>query len=192
MTTPFTVPPARLVLPVTDDDHIIGPETAPVTLVEYGDYQCPYCGFAYPAVKELLRLRGDVVRFAFRHFPLMEVHPFAELAAETAEAAGVRGRFWQMHDWLFEHQELIDPVHLAQGIADVGLPADEVVDEVNKHVHLDRIQRDFASGVRSGVGGTPTFFVNNFRHEGGYSVPELVDAVDQAAEAVQRGEVRTG
>jgi protein-disulfide isomerase len=192
MITPFTVTPARLTLPVTDDDHIIGPATAPATLVEYGDYQCPYCGLAHPAVQELLRLRPHTLRYAYRHFPLIAVHPYAEVAAETAEAAGARGRFWQMHDWLFSHQDRLDPVHLPDGVAHVGLPADEVLGEVNSRVYRDRIERDFASGVRSGVNGTPTFFVNGYRHDGGYSMPELLDAVDRAAEAARRGPAQTG
>src|SRR4051812_34785038 len=99
MTTPFRVTTGRLAAPVTDDDHIRGPATAPVTLVEYGDYQCPYCGMAHPITQELLRERPNLVRFVFRHFPLTNVHPFAEVAAETAEAAGAHQRFWQMHDW---------------------------------------------------------------------------------------------
>src|SRR4029453_6684207 len=126
MTTPFAVTSDRLQSPVTDDDHSIGPATAPATLVEYGDYQCAYCGIAHPVVQELLRQRADTLRYVYRHFPLVSVHPYAETAAETAEAGGARGRFWQMHDWLFERQDRIDPVHLAGGIADVGLPVDEV------------------------------------------------------------------
>jgi protein-disulfide isomerase len=181
MTTPFRTTTGRLAAPVTDEDHIRGPATAPVTLVEYGDYQCPYCGMAHPIVQELLRERPDVVRFVFRHFPLTNVHPFAEVAAETAEAAGARQRFWQMHDWLFEHQDQFDPVHLAAGVEEVGLPVDEVIQEVNDHIYLDRIRRDFVSGARSGVNGTPTFFINGLRHDGGYALPELLAAVDQAA-----------
>jgi protein-disulfide isomerase len=181
MTTPFRATTGRLAAPVTGEDHIRGPATAPVTLVEYGDYQCPYCGMAHPIVQELLRERPNVVRFAFRHFPLTNVHPFAEVAAETAEAAGARQRFWQMHDWLFEHQDQFDPVHLAAGVEEVGLPVDEVIQEVNDHIYLDRIRRDFVSGARSGVNGTPTFFINGLRHDGGYSLPELLVVVDQAA-----------
>jgi protein-disulfide isomerase len=183
MTTPFRVTTARLAAPINDEDHILGPVTAPVTLVEYGDYQCPYCGMAHPIMKELLRQRPDTVRYVFRHFPLTNIHPYAEVAAETAEAAGRRQRFWQMHDWLFEHQDRLDPVGLAAGIEEVGLPVDEVIGEVNDHIYLDRIRRDFVSGARSGVNGTPTFFVNGVRHDGGYSLPELLTAVDEAAES---------
>jgi protein-disulfide isomerase len=191
MTTQFTVTSDRLQAPVTDDDHSIGPATAPVTLVEYGDYQCLYCGMAHPLVQELLRQRADTLRYVYRHFPFVSVHPYAETAAETAEAAGVRGRFWHMHEWLFEHQDRINPVHLVDGIADVGPLVDEVVEEVDNQVYRDRVQRDFVSGVRSGVNGTPTFFVNGRRHSGGYSLAELLDAVDLAAAATRHDETGT-
>jgi protein-disulfide isomerase len=108
MTTPFQVS-GRLTVPVNDSDHVLGPDTAPVTLVEYGDYECPFCGAAHPVVQDLLRLREGTIRYVYRHFPLSNVHPHAELAAETAEAAGARGRFWAMHDWLFTHQDELSP-----------------------------------------------------------------------------------
>jgi protein-disulfide isomerase len=182
MTTPFRVTTGRLAAPVNEDDHVLGPATAPVTLVEYGDYQCPYCGMAHPIMKELLRQRPEVVRYIFRHFPLTNIHPYAEVAAETAEAAARRDRFWPMHDWVFDHQDRLDPVHLATGVEEVSLPVDEVIHEVNDHIYLDRIRRDFVSGARSGVNGTPTFYINGVRHDGGYSLPEMLGAVDQAAE----------
>ncbi|HKT05993.1 MAG TPA: DsbA family protein [Rugosimonospora sp.] len=185
MTTPFTVAPGQLTMPVTGDDHTIGPAAAPVTVVQYGDYQCPYSRAAQPVVRELLRLRQGTVRYAYRHFPLLAVHPYAEIAAETAEAAGTRGRFWQLHDRLFEHQDALDPAQLTRGVVALALPAAEVIDEVNNHIYLSRVQRDFTSGTRSGVNGTPAFFVNGVRHDGGYGTPELVDAVDRAAEAAR-------
>jgi protein-disulfide isomerase len=181
MTTPFRVTTARLAAPINDEDHVLGPDTAPVTLVEYGEHQCPYCGMAHTIIKELLQARPDKVRYVFRHFPLTNIHPYAEVAAEAAEAATARQRFWQMHNWLFEHQDQLDPVGLTAGIEAVGLPVDEVIQEVNDHIYLDRIRRDFVSGARSGVNGTPTFFVNGVRHDGGYSLPELLTAVDEAA-----------
>ena len=181
MTTPFQVSSGRLAVPVGEEDHIRGEAGAPVTLVEYGDYQCPYCGMAHPIVAELLRQRRGIVRLVYRHFPLANVHRFAELAAEVAEAAGVRGRFWQMHDWLFEHQDLIDPVNLRLAVEGLGMDAKAVADEVDAHVYLSRIRRDFIGGVRSGVNGTPTFFINGVRHDGGYSLVELEHAVDEAA-----------
>ncbi|WP_326556465.1 DsbA family protein [Micromonospora sp. NBC_01796] len=181
MTTPMQVTSSKLRVPITDDDHVRGPAEAPVTLVEYADLQCPYCGQAYHRLHELLRQRPETVRLVFRHFPLSNVHPYAELAAETVEAAGVRDQFWAMHDWIFEHQDQLDPVHLSMGCQQLGLPEDEVADEVARHVHLDRVRRDFVGGIRSGVNGTPTFFVNGVRYDGSYELPELLAAVDQAA-----------
>jgi protein-disulfide isomerase len=180
MTTPSPALAGRLAEPVNDEDHLRGPATAPVTLVEYGDYQCPYCGTAHPAVQELLRRRPDRVRFVFRHFPLTTVHPFAEAAAEAAEAAGVRQRFWPMHDWLFENQDKLGPAALRLAAHDLGLAPAVLEQEVLGHAYLERIRRDVTSGVRSGVEGTPTFFVNGLRHGGGYGVPQLLAAVDAA------------
>jgi len=182
-TTPFRVTSPRLTVPVNETDHVRGPERAPVTLVEYGDFQCPYCGAAYPVIEALLAQRPETVRFAYRHFPLTNVHPYAELAAEASEATGARGRFWSMHHWLFEHQDELDPAGLLVGAESVGLPVDAIQREVMGHVYLDRIQRDFASGVRSGVNGTPTFFINGIRHDGGHSLPDLLHAVDAAVDS---------
>ena len=180
MTTPLRVTTGRLSVPVTGRDHIRGPVSAPVTLLEYGDYQCRYCADAHPAVRDLLEQRPDGVRFVFRHFPLTNVHACAELAAETVEAAACRDRFWQMHDWLFEHREAFEPGHVGVAAQQLGLPPDAIDREVEEHLYLDRIQRDFAGGIRSGVGGTPTFYVNDSRHDGGYTLPELLAAVDAA------------
>jgi protein-disulfide isomerase len=181
MTTPLQVTTGRLSMPVTEQDHIRGPVGAPVTLLEYGDYQCPYCAAAHPVVRDLLSRREETVRFVFRHFPLTNVHQYAELAAETVEAAACRDRFWQMHDWLFEHQEEFNPGYVPVAAEQLGLPPDAIDREVNEHLYLDRIQRDFAGGIRSGVNGTPTFYVNDVRHDGGYTLPELIAAVDAAA-----------
>jgi protein-disulfide isomerase len=181
MSTPLQVTVSRLRLPVTEEDHIRGAPNAAVTLVEYADFQCPHCAAAHPNLEEVLRQRAEAARLVFRHFPLTNVHPYADLAAETAEAAGDHGYFWEMHDWLFEHQEQLDPVHLALGAEQVGLPVDEVAVEVNDHRRADRIRRDFVSGIRSGVHGTPTFFINGIRHDGSYALPDLLAAVDQAA-----------
>lgn len=181
VSTPLQVTLSRLRTPVTDTDHARGAAHAPVTLVEYGDFQCPHSGAAYPNLRELLRQRAEVVRLVFRHFPVVNVHQYAEMAAETAEAAARRDRFWAMHDWLFEHQEQLDPVHLSLGVQQVGLSADEVSAEVNAHATLDRVRADFVGGIRSGVDASPTFFVNGVRHEAGYALPDLLAAVDQAA-----------
>ena len=185
MTSPLTTTGDWLAVPVDDRDHVLGPEDAPVTLVEYGDYQCPYCARAHPIVQELLRRRTNLMRFAYRHFPLINIHPYAEPAAEAAEAAGARGRFWPVHDWLFANQEWLSPVTLIAALVDMGLDGEAIARELRDHNFLDKVQSDFVSGVRSGVNGTPTFFINGLRYEGGHSLPELVTAVDAAAAAAR-------
>ncbi|MFJ8578435.1 DsbA family protein [Micromonospora sp. NPDC093277] len=183
MSTPLQVTTARLGVPVTDLDHARGPVDAPVTIVEYADFQCHFCGAAHLNLAEVLRQRADTVRLVYRHFPIANVHPYAESAAEAAEAAGRRGRFWEMHDWLYDHQDQLDPVHLSLGIEQLGLPADEVNAEVAGMANADRIRRDFVGGIRSGVAGTPTLFVNDVRHDAGYDLADLLAAVDAAANA---------
>ncbi|MFJ8687306.1 DsbA family protein [Micromonospora wenchangensis] len=179
MSTPLQVT-ARLRVPVTETDHVRGPLDAPVTLVQYGDFQCPYCGAAYPNLAEVLRQRRDIVRLVYRHFPITNLHPYAERAAEVAEAAGRRDRFWEMHDWLYEHQDQLDPVHLSLGVAQVGLPPGEIDAEVDRHAYADRVRHDFTGGIRSGVNGTPTLFVGDQRHDGPLDLPTLLTAVDTA------------
>jgi protein-disulfide isomerase len=158
----------KLVVPVDPNrDHFQGPVKAPLTLVEYGDYQCPFCGAAYPEVKLVQKALGPKLRFVFRNFPLTNVHEHAMLAAETAEAAGAQGKFWEMHDFLYEHQETIGDHTVAQGYAVMlGLDIDRFESEIRQHVHVKRIKEDFMGGVRSGVNGTPTFYVNGLRHDG--------------------------
>jgi protein-disulfide isomerase len=166
-----------LSVPVSDRDHVIGPETARVTLVEYGDYECPYCGAAHSEVTHVVREMGDDLRFAYRHFPLSQIHPHAYQAAEAAEAAGVQGRFWEMHDLLFENQDrlsLRDVLTLATAL---GLDLERFVGDLRAHAHADRLREDFLSGIRSGVNGTPTFFVNGVRHDGGFDRESLLEAV---------------
>src|SRR5260370_16931126 len=159
-----------LTLPVGKLDHRRGPETATVTLVEYGDYECPYCGKAYPIVKEIERRLGDRLRFVFRNFPLTQSHPHAEHAAEAAEAAAVQGKFWEMHDSLFEHQRALDDAQLVHYAVALHLDMETFERELTAHVHAHRVHEDFLSGVRSGVNGTPTFFINAFRHDHSYSL----------------------
>ena len=171
-----------LALPVGDRDHAQGPANAPVTLVEYGDYECPYCGQAYPIVKAVQKTLGSRLRFVFRNSPLSEAHPNASNAAEAAEAAGAQGKFWEMHDALFEHQDALrlpDLVALATGL---GLDSDRLAAELNSHAHAARVREDFMSGVRSGVNGTPTFFINGQRHDGSWYHKDLVAAVEAAIE----------
>ena len=177
---------ARLTLPVSDRDHGIGPVDAPVTLVEYGDYQCPYCGEAFPIVHELRRRLGDQLRFVFRNFPLTQMHPHAEHAAEAAEAAAAQGQFWPMHDWLFTHQFALDDGSLVQGAAELDLDAGRLRRELADGTHRDRVGEDVASGIRSGVNGTPTFYLNGIRHDADYALETLLAAIEQAEAAGSR------
>jgi protein-disulfide isomerase len=171
---------ARLTVPVSQRDHQQGPETAPVTLVEYGDYECPYCGEAYPIVKEIQRRLGDRLRFVFRNFPLTQSHPHAEHAAEAAEAAAGQEKFWEMHDYLFEHQQALDDAHLVQYAVALHLDQETFVREMTAHVYANRVREDFLSGVRSGVNGTPTFFINGVRHDDPYELETLLAAIEAA------------
>ena len=178
--------PAMLKVPVNSNDHTQGPSDAPVTLVEYGDYECPHCARAHPVLKLVLRRLGDRLRFVFRNFPLTELHPHAELAAEAAEAAGTRGRFWEMHDMIYDHQrEGLEAEDLAQYAGVIGLDAIAVMQDVASHTYLPRIREDFMGGVRSGVNGTPTFFINGVRFDGDWTdVDGFVEAINGAAVSV--------
>ena len=171
----------RLAVPVGERDHVIGPATAPVTLVEYGDYECPYCGAAHGSVKQILSVLGDGVRFAFRNFPLSQIHPHAFQAADAAEAAGAQGEFWSMHDLLFENQRHLDTQSLLAYARALGLDLQRFGAELTQQTYAPRIREDFLSGVRSGVNGTPTFFVNGVRHNGGYDRESLLAAIRAAA-----------
>jgi protein-disulfide isomerase len=170
----------KLALPVTERDHIQGPPTAPVTVLEYGDYECPYCGEAYGVVKQLQSEFGDEVRFVFRNFPISESHPHAEEAAEAAEAASEQGKFWEMHDTLYENQAALDDQHLKAYARILSLTPDEFERDLEEHAQRVRVQRDLASGLESGVEGTPTFFINGVRYGGPYDLASLRDAVTKA------------
>jgi protein-disulfide isomerase len=171
---------ASLTMPVGQRDHRRGPENAAVTLVEYGDYECPHCGKAYPIVKEIERRLGDQLRFVFRNFPLTQSHPHAEHAAEAAEAAAGQGKFWEMHDSLFEHQQALDDANLVHYAVALHLDQETFVREMTEHVHANRVHEDFLSGVRSGVNGTPTFFINGVRHDDSYDLETLLAAIEAA------------
>jgi protein-disulfide isomerase len=177
-----------LSMPVSESrDHIQGPRSAPVTLVEYGDFECPYCGEAYGILKELHARVGEQVRLVFRNFPLTQVHPHAERAAEAAEAAAAQGRFWPMHDMLYEHQAALGDDDLVAYAAQVGLDLDRFQVDLSQQAYFDRIREDFMSGVRSGVNGTPTFFVNGRRHDGSWDLQSLTAAVTAAIRFHNRG-----
>ena len=169
-----------LAVPVDPErDHLRGPAEAPVTLVEYGDFECPYCGQAEPVVRELLADFGDV-RYVWRHLPLSDVHPNAELAAEAAEAAAAQGAFWEMHDLLLDHQgelRAARPARLRRAARPRPRP---LRDDLQRHAHAPRIEEDVDSADLSGVTGTPTFFVNERRHDGAYDIETLSAAVKAA------------
>jgi len=171
---------SRLSKPVTDRDHILGSANAPSTLVEYGDYECPHCGRAHPIVKEVRKILGDRLRFVFRNFPLSQMHPHAEMAAEAAEAAGDQGKFWEMHDLLFEHQQNLDTAHLLQSARQLGLDQASFERALTDHAYAARVHEDLLSGARSGVNGTPTFYINGYRHDGNYDLDSLVEAIRSA------------
>jgi protein-disulfide isomerase len=155
----------RLTLPVSERDHIQGVANAPLTLVEYGDYQCPYCGAAYPVVKQLQKTLGKQLRFVFRNFPLAQAHPYALAAAEAAEAAALLGKFWEMHDAIYEHQAELSPEALTGWAYQLGMKDEKLEQALERPEIEKRIKEDRSSGIRSGVNGTPTFFINGRRFD---------------------------
>ncbi len=160
-------------------DHIRGPIESPVTVVEYGDFECPYCGQAEPFVRELLRAFGDV-RYVWRHLPLNDVHPQAQLAAEAAEAAAAQDAFWPMHDLLLDHQDALRPADLIRYAEQLGLDIERFSSQLREHTGANRVAEDVNSADLSGVSGTPTFFINGRRHYGAYDIATLSAAVRAA------------
>jgi protein-disulfide isomerase len=171
---------ARLRLPVGERDHVQGPATAPVTLVEYGDYECPYCRAAMPIVEELQEILGDQLRYVFRHFPLTAMHPHAQKAAEAAEAAGAQGKFAGMHAALFEHQEALEVDDLVQYAADLDLDSARIRRELRAISYAGRVREDFESGLSSGARGTPTFYLDDLRYDGLVGVRQFLSAIQEA------------
>src|SRR5713101_4658495 len=171
----------KLEIPVSPErDHIEGSLKAALTLVEYGDYQCPYCGAAYPEVKKVQKELGSELRFVFRNFPLTNMHEHAMNAAETAEAASTQGKFWPMHDFLYEHQATLGDHNVALAYAKkLGLDTQRFQREISQHVYQKRIKDDFMGGVRSGVNGTPTFYVNGIRHDEDAVAKALIEALNR-------------
>jgi protein-disulfide isomerase len=179
---------AKLVLPVDEArDHIRGPAEAAVTLVEYGDFQCPHCGQAHLVLNELLARFDQDVRLVFRHFPLTQIHPDAQRAAEASEAAGAQGRFWEMHDALFENQDALDLESIAEYAQEIGLDMTEFVRDLAAGVYTERVREDFLSGVRSGVNGTPTFFINGNRHDGPWDLASMTAAIESKIAPAHHG-----
>lgn len=170
-------PGSNLVLPVAKRDHVQGPIDAPFSLLEYGDYECPYCGDAHPAVKAIQRQLGNRLCFAFRNFPLVNSHPHAEHAAEAVEAAGAQGKFWEMHDMLFENQNALEDEDLARYAEELSLDGQRLIKEVAAGANSARVREDLKNGERDGVNGTPTFFVNGALYDGEPEVAALYAAL---------------
>ncbi|MEA2881868.1 MAG: hypothetical protein QOH32_1124 [Bradyrhizobium sp.] len=175
---------SMLKIPVSQGDHIRGPAHAPITLVEYGDYECPHCALAYPIVNQVETTFSGRMRFVFRHFPLSEVHPYAETAAESAEFAGAAGMFWDMHDALFENQSRLSIPTIFTIGAGLGLPQPAMRLALETGQYKDKVRRDFMGGIRSGVNGTPAFFINGVRHDGPYDYASLVSGIQMRLAAV--------
>jgi protein-disulfide isomerase len=169
---------AALRVPVTSGDHSLGPVGAPVTLVEYGDYECGFCGLAHPVVELVRQHFGRKLRFVFRHFPMSQVHPNAESAAESAEYAGAHGRFWEMHDGIYENQDRLGVPLLFALVGMLGLSEEGLREALVNGTYAPKVRADFLGGVRSGVNGTPTFFINGERHDGSYEFDDLVAAIE--------------
>lgn len=177
--------PPTLAVPVGPDDWSDGPDDAPVTFVEYGDFQCSHCGEMEPVLRELRRLAGPGMRFVYRHFPLTSSHPQAEIAAEASEAAGAQGAFWPMHDLLLENQHALRAPDLVGYAESLGLDTQTFASALESREYEPKVREDFMSGVRSGVGGTPTFYINGVRYDGEYSLDALARAVQKAARAAR-------
>jgi protein-disulfide isomerase len=170
----------RLRVPVTDRDHVRGPARASVTLVEYGDFQCPFCGRAFYVLQEVeQRMRRDL-RFVFRHFPITEAHPLALPAAEAAEAAGAQGKFWEMHDQLYLNQPEFEPDSLLGYARQLHLDINRFIDDLQNHRYQQHVRNDFMGGVRSGVNGTPCLFINDVRYDGPVEEAELLRVLETA------------
>jgi protein-disulfide isomerase len=173
------------ILDLTDDvdpdrDHIRGPDDAPVTLVEYGDFECPYCGQAETTIRQLLTAHGDDVRYVWRHLPLQDVHPYAQLAAEASEAAAAQGKFWDMYDVLLAADADLSMRGLVRYATDLGLEVERFTEELRRRQYATRVSEDVASADESGVSGTPTFFINGRRHYGVYDINTLTEEVSAA------------
>ena len=171
---------SELTPPVNEHDHMQGQIDAEFVLVEYGDYECPHCAAAHPVVKALQAGLGERLCFVYRHFPLIEIHPYAEQAAEAAEAAGVQNHFWKMHDTLFENSPELDYQHLVAYAQITGLDVARFTQDLTNRRYLLQVHEDMQSGVHSGVKGTPTFFINGARYRGAYDLESLMDALQVA------------
>ncbi len=169
---------------VTDQDHVQGNESAAVTLIEYGDFECPYCGAAYPILKRVKQRLGGRLRFVFRNFPIGDIHPHAEHAAEAAESVSERAgakAYWEMHDLIFEHQHALDDASLARYATKAGADGEGVLSDLREGRYQERVQESFMSGARTGVNGTPTLFIDGIRYDGPRDEATLVEALELVA-----------
>jgi protein-disulfide isomerase len=173
--------PDRLAEPINEKDHVLGAAGAPVTLVEYGDYECPSCLNTQPIIAELRKRQGDKLRFVFRHFPRSSVHPHASAAASAAEAAAEQDKFWEMHETLFKHQKEFGDIDLSHLALQLGLEIYKFESSLGQDLHRRRIDADYAGGVQSGVKGTPAFFINGIRYQGKIDVDSLTAAIEAAS-----------
>ena len=165
---------SHLIPAVNSNDHIMGDNKAAIELLEYGDYQCPYCGQAYPIIKAVQKKLKGELRFVFRNFPLSEVHPYAFNAAVAAEAAALQGKFWEMHDVIYEHQSRLSPEALFGYAEKIGLDIERFKGDIQKESLSERVESDFESGVRSGVNGTPGLFINGLKYNGPWGEGDLL------------------
>ncbi len=173
-----------ILLPIRDDDHMRGDPLAPITLVEFGDYECPDCGEAYWIIREIAEKMGPRLRFVFRHYAFARLHPHAELAAQAAEAAGAQNKFWEMHDTLFENQSALKKKDLNGYAARIGLDPGRFAAELDSETHLEKVRGDFRTGVQNGVYGTPSLFINGVRHNGDFRLPTLLPALNASREMI--------
>jgi protein-disulfide isomerase len=166
-----------LIPAVNSIDHIFGNPAAPIGLVEYGDYECPYCGRAYPIVKSIQQKLGDEMNFVFRNFPLSKIHPNAFSAAVATEAAALQNKFWEMHDIIFENQELLDDDFMLLYASRIGLNLAQFNNDIQQIPLIKKVEKDFDSGIRSGVNRTPTFFINGVKYEGEWNGDQLLQYI---------------
>ena len=176
---------SKLTIPVGPKDHVQGNLDAACSLVEYGDYECPHCGRAYPILKRLQAHFGGRICFVYRNFPLNETHPNAEGAAETAEFAAVHGKFWEMHDLLFEHQDELGPELYSKLAHKLNLPAAELKQALEQNEYQPHVRADFIGGVRSGVNGTPTLFIQGQRNNGPVDFDILAEKIETVLSAAK-------
>jgi protein-disulfide isomerase len=175
----------ELTIPVGENDHIQGSGDAAVTLVEYGDYECPHCGRAYWIVKKVQEKMGDRLRFVFRNFPLTQTHPHALRAAQAAEIAAVQDKFWEMHDRLYENQNALDDESLIAYAEEIGLDGEKFTEDLRSDAFEKKVRADFMGGVESGVNGTPTFFINGVRFNQSWDYETLLDALERGQHSSQ-------